>query len=128
MGIYSKVFFMVGFPGETKEDIQATIDFASQLKADWSSFSIVNPLPGTELWNNNVDMANIGYANANISTGEFTSEYISNTVFEANKRINFIENPNITRNRGWAERDFRRILERYPQHTIARESLERITR
>jgi len=127
LGIYSKVFFMIGFPGETKEDIQKTIDYASELKADWSSFSIVNPLPGTELWDSvKTDFSNIGYANANITTEDFNPKYIEKVVAEANKRINFLENPNLTiGNRGWAIRDFKRIAERYPQHQVAKEALRK---
>ena len=127
MGIYSKVFFMIGFPGETKEDIEKTIDFASELKADWSSFSIVNPLPGTELSKQiKVDLDKIGYANANITTEDFTANEIENIVAFANKRINFENNPNLNGgNLDWAIRDFKRIYERYPQHIIARESLRR---
>jgi magnesium-protoporphyrin IX monomethyl ester (oxidative) cyclase len=127
LGIYSKVFFMVGFPGETKEEIKKTIDFASELKADWSIFSIVNPLPGSELSTNvNPVFDNMGYANANISTPEFTPEYIQKTVYDANIKINFLENYNLNgRNIEYAIRDFKRISDRYPEHTIARESLRR---
>jgi len=125
--IYSKVFYMLGFPGETKEEIQQTIDYASKLKADWSIFSIVNSLPGTELAKKvKPDFDNIGYANANISTEDFNAEYIEKKVGEANIKINFIENYNLNGgNIDYAIRDFQRIAQRYPQHTIARESLRR---
>jgi radical SAM superfamily enzyme YgiQ (UPF0313 family) len=127
LGIYSKVFFMVGFPGETKEDIQETIDFASELKADWSSLSIVNPLPGTEIGERvKIDYRDIGYANANIQTEDFTPQEIEKIVQEANTRINFIENPNKIFNRDIAIRDFRRIAERYPNHLVARRELENL--
>ena len=127
LGIYSKVFFMVGFPGETKEDIQLTLDLASNLKADWSQFSIVNPLPGTELAKNReFNFENIGYSNANIKTDDFTPEYIEGVVSYANLKTNFLENPNLNGgNINWAIRDFKRISDRYPEHKIARESLGR---
>jgi len=127
LGLYSKVFFMIGFPGETKEDMQKTIDFASELKADWSLFSIVHPLPGSEISLLAKPVYdNMGYANANITTKDFTAQEVEKIVNDANININFINNPNINRNREWAKRDFKRILERYPEHLPARRALENL--
>jgi radical SAM superfamily enzyme YgiQ (UPF0313 family) len=46
-------FYVLGLPGETADEIQATVDFALD-KYDrydvYPSFSIANPLPGTELY------------------------------------------------------------------------------
>ncbi len=44
-------FFMLGLPGETKEDIKATIRFAKLLKPDIIKLSIMMPLPGTPIFN-----------------------------------------------------------------------------
>jgi radical SAM superfamily enzyme YgiQ (UPF0313 family) len=41
-------FFIIGFPGETIEDIKATIRFAGKLKLKRAHFSNFLPLPGTE--------------------------------------------------------------------------------
>jgi anaerobic magnesium-protoporphyrin IX monomethyl ester cyclase len=41
-------FFIIGFPGETVEDIKATIAFARRLKLKRAHFSNFLPLPGTE--------------------------------------------------------------------------------
>lgn len=49
-GMNVKVSFMFGLPGETKETIQRTIDFAKTLKADIVNFHIFIPFPGTELF------------------------------------------------------------------------------
>lgn len=49
-GINVKVSFMFGLPGETKETIQRTTDFAKTLKADIVNFHIFIPFPGTELF------------------------------------------------------------------------------
>lgn len=43
-------YFMLGFPSETKEEMQQTIDFAKKLNLHFASFSIVIPFPGTPLW------------------------------------------------------------------------------
>ena len=48
-GIYSNGFFMLGFPTETREELQMTVDFA--LSSDLHSATIfaVNPFEGTQL-------------------------------------------------------------------------------
>ncbi|MFA4946864.1 MAG: radical SAM protein [Candidatus Micrarchaeia archaeon] len=50
-GIDSVAHFMMGSPGETREDIEATIRFAREIDPDYASFNITIPMPGTELWN-----------------------------------------------------------------------------
>lgn len=40
--------FIFGFPGETKETIQKSIDFAKELNPDVALFNILVPFPGTE--------------------------------------------------------------------------------
>ena len=47
--ILTHAFFLVGFPTETEEEIQATIDFSQEINAHTASFFIVNPFKGTEL-------------------------------------------------------------------------------
>ncbi len=42
-------FFMIGFPTETLEEIEQTIEYASHLDLDEALFSIATPYPGTEL-------------------------------------------------------------------------------
>ncbi|MDP6641596.1 MAG: radical SAM protein [Nitrososphaerales archaeon] len=50
-GIETKGFFMLGFPGETKEQMQQTIDFSIELGLGSAFFYIVRAFPGTELFN-----------------------------------------------------------------------------
>jgi len=47
-GIKTTGFFIIGFPGETGEDIRATLRFARQLPLDRAQFSTFLPLPGTD--------------------------------------------------------------------------------
>jgi radical SAM superfamily enzyme YgiQ (UPF0313 family) len=49
-GIWTVGYFMLGIPGETKEDSYNTIEFAKKLDPDWALFSIATPLPGTKLF------------------------------------------------------------------------------
>ena len=42
--------FMVGLPGDNRESMQRTIDFAVKMNPDVANFMITIPLPGTELY------------------------------------------------------------------------------
>ena len=42
--------FVFGLPGDTKEDIERTVDFCIEQGIDVPQYSIVTPLPGTRLW------------------------------------------------------------------------------
>lgn len=55
VGIISEGSFMVGFPGETKEQIDNTFKRAQEFGFDRISISIVNPLPGTDLYDECVE-------------------------------------------------------------------------
>jgi anaerobic magnesium-protoporphyrin IX monomethyl ester cyclase len=43
--------FMFGYPFESKNDFQKTINFAKELDIEVAWFNILTPLPGTDFWN-----------------------------------------------------------------------------
>ena len=47
--IRTDAFYILGFPGETREQMQETFRFAREMKTDLAYFFIANPLPGTEM-------------------------------------------------------------------------------
>jgi radical SAM superfamily enzyme YgiQ (UPF0313 family) len=49
-GLRPKGFFIIGHPGETKETIKQTVDFALELPLADISVSLMTPFPGTELY------------------------------------------------------------------------------
>src|SRR3989344_9244780 len=49
-GMIAHTFWIVGFPGETYEQIEETLKFAEQSGADSYSIAILNPLPGTPIY------------------------------------------------------------------------------
>ncbi len=49
-GITTFAYFVLGLPGETKETIRQSIDFARKLDADYVNFHIATPFPGTEFY------------------------------------------------------------------------------
>jgi len=49
-GLQAVGYFMIGSPGESRESILKTIDFARKLRLDFAQFSITTPFPGTRLY------------------------------------------------------------------------------
>ncbi|MBI4639088.1 MAG: radical SAM protein [Candidatus Tectomicrobia bacterium] len=49
-GMSTTVYFMMGLPGETRETIKETIEFARRLNPDLATFGIATPHPGTEFY------------------------------------------------------------------------------
>ncbi|MCG2712048.1 MAG: B12-binding domain-containing radical SAM protein, partial [Candidatus Omnitrophica bacterium] len=50
LGIMAGGFFMLGFPGETKQQMLKTFEFAHSANLDRAYFFIVSPTPGSELY------------------------------------------------------------------------------
>lgn len=49
-GIFTRGYFILGYPGETKEDMLNTINFSKKLNLDLASFTIAIPNPKTLLY------------------------------------------------------------------------------
>ena len=49
-GIQTTGLFMIGLPGETKEMIRKTIDFAKEIDLDFAKFAITVPFPGSKIY------------------------------------------------------------------------------
>ena len=43
-------FFQIGFPTETREEIEQTIKFACELELDIAQIMVATPFPGTDMW------------------------------------------------------------------------------
>lgn len=85
VGIISEGSFMVGFPGETKAQIDNTFKRAQEFGFDRISISIVNPLPGTDLYDeviekgllhDDFDPQNVRWSMENIKMPEVERGYI----------------------------------------------------
>lgn len=55
-------FFLVGYPGESEDEILETIKFAKSLNIDKASFMFTMPLPGSELWDLYKDKGSVNWA------------------------------------------------------------------
>lgn len=117
-GLKTLTTWMIGNPGETPETIQDTIDFAVELNPDIAVFSILVPLPGTEVYNkyrgvlfdtsvNWEDYKTLSTSNKlALKSNTMTNEMLFNFLHTAWKR--FYLRPNyllrqIWRMQGWAE-------------------------
>lgn len=49
-GFTTLTYFMIGLPGETRDDVFETINFALELDADYAEFNICIPYAGTEMY------------------------------------------------------------------------------
>lgn len=134
LGMYVRAFFMLGYPGETKEDMQRTIDFAASLDVDWAHFFITTPIPGSEL---EALCREKGYLadphmpylqqfyQANIKTEEFGPGDIEMAKELADELVNFKGNTNMRLgNYDRAIADFEAVLRHYPDLGMAKEALE----
>lgn len=50
VGIPLTVYLMIGFPGETNEDVKKTIEFAEEIDAEYNSLGVIAPYYGTEMY------------------------------------------------------------------------------
>lgn len=50
VGVDIMANFMYGFPGETREELRRTLEYALELDIDFASFYIYTPYPGSELY------------------------------------------------------------------------------
>jgi radical SAM superfamily enzyme YgiQ (UPF0313 family) len=50
LGIYTRGYFMLGFPTETREELEATVDYAVRSRLHAAFFFVVVPFKGTPLY------------------------------------------------------------------------------
>ena len=135
LGMKTKAFFILGYPGETKNTMRRTIDFAENLGADWCHFFPATTLPGTDMdrrvrengWLADPVMDYRYYFHkANIKTPEFDPDFVMNLKEEANRQINFEQNINIREGKyKRAAEDLGEVVRLYPNLDYAKEALRK---
>lgn len=103
-GLWTHGFFMMGFPTETREEVEMTIDYACKAKLNTAGFFVLQPFPGTEIWEQihgmgiriDFDPDVVNYFQANYKISELTPEELFDLVKRANRR--FYLNPARTLN------------------------------
>lgn len=98
IGFESCGLFVIGFPGETWDEIRATIQFASELEVDYVKLNIAAPFEGTRLHKLAVetgairpdfDMDEVEWGRGVMSTSEFTADQLLILRAFEYDRINF---------------------------------------
>ncbi len=128
-GVMVRTFFIVGFPGETVEQINETFDYIHNLPVDWGRVAIAAPLPGSEMYDQFVERGDINH-NLNMDyvqpdkrmydTEEISADELNEKVELANLRINFFDNYNF-RNKEYdrAIKCWSEVIKFYPDHLAA---------
>ena len=129
-GVVVKCVYIIGFPGETLELMQETINFAKDVRSDWAIFNIATPLLGTPMYDQFIDMgyikrdidfiSKVDFRSRHFDTKEISASSINDLQYAANLDVNFINNINITSgNFVIAEKIFSEISEKYPHHIFS---------
>ncbi len=130
MVLRSSVNFILGYPGETAEMRQETIDYMKTLDVDWVYVFNCAPIKGTDLFAefekiadvNEMDWDNMRMGKRTFDTTELTAEEIENIVYDANIDVNFFNNSNFRNGKyelaikKWNEM----VLKDYPYHIVGR--------
>ncbi|MCA9772625.1 MAG: B12-binding domain-containing radical SAM protein [Myxococcales bacterium] len=94
--IFCHGFFMLGFPGETREELNTTVEYALKSNLHTANFFVVNPFEGTELSRqveamgievNDGATDNFNYFKNNFQLCEAGPVELTKMVHEANKKL-----------------------------------------
>lgn len=94
--------YIVGFPFETRAEIEYTYKFSRELKTDWVAYSHFKPFPNTELYDYCVEKGYIEVYNpgtplniSQIDGDDWDRHWLVKSAYENNLRNNFLENTNL---------------------------------
>ena len=100
-----RCFYILGFPGESITEMKETFDYAMRCGADWSTFSVAVPLPGSEMYDEFVAMGCIEDGPSSWSattcrdrlfdTPEISASDIKSMAYAATLDVNFVHNATI---------------------------------
>jgi len=130
LGIFTRCFFILGFPCETKEQMRETIEYAKSLQADWCDFFEAIPLIGSEMHeqykemgcisDDSCDWSRIHFLGRSFDSPEIRADELKELTYRANLECNFLNNYN--KRAGDYKKAislYRDIVERYPFHAVA---------
>lgn len=136
-GLNVRCFFIIGFPEETIEEMGETFEYAKKLGADWSTFSVASPIPGTVMY---AEFVKLGYIKDDpdawtgttirdrvFDTKEINKNDIKDLAYRANLDVNFVNNLSI-KNGDYknAETIFTNFVKSNDFHIFAYDCLRRV--
>lgn len=128
-GVIVRCYIILGFPSETREQMNETIEYVKSLNVDWCSFIVATPLIGSEMYNQFVQLGYIRddidtwskaiFSERNFDTPEISALELNELIYRTNLECNFINNTNkVNRNYEKAITLYNDIVETYPFHII----------
>ena len=131
-GLAVHLCWMVGFPGETVDQLQETYALVRRLRAESNQFCAVVPFPGTRLHadaqaagflppdDGNLDKYSCSGAEL-LQNQEWTYDQLRSMTYDVNIDVNFLNNPQLETESGRAKflMYLEALLLRLPDHVIA---------
>ncbi len=112
-GMLVHTFWILGYPGETYEEIQKTVDFAMNSGADSFSFAILSPLPGTPIYRK-VITENLWWPGRSLDDVLYRSSLIKVDGFDSAEDFEkFVNETSIKANLSLKEKDPKRFEYKY---------------
>ncbi len=128
-GAMVRTYFILGFPGETRAQIEETIAYSATLPSDWTIYNIAAPLIGTEMYHQLLARGEIDgsfnwddafFGERVYDTPEIRAKALKELAYAANIHNNFFGNYNLRIGEyERARRLFQDILNVYPGHLAA---------
>ncbi len=131
--LHVHLHWMVGFPGETIEQIRRTFALAQELRAHSNQFLTVTPYPGTKLWEEarDANLLNVPeydfdrYDNRRseyLKSPEWDYKKLQEMIYDANIEINFLNHPQLDSDDEIDEflKYLGDLLKRLPDHIVSR--------
>jgi len=129
--LHVHICWMLGFPNETLQQINSTIDLARELRAHSNQFMTVLPYPGTKLFeeakSNDLlmspddDLDRYDYMKCDyLKSDEWNTTQLQEIGYDANIELNFLNNPclDTVEDRDYILREFEDLLLTLPEHII----------
>lgn len=126
--IFVKVFLVMGFPDETREDIHSSLEFLRKANFHWASISSPTPISGSRLLEESLinDYADANYYEkisffSNCFENKDLSAEMNNDIrYTINLDVNFVHNPYMRMKKyDLAIERFESIIRNYPKHAFA---------
>ena len=112
-GLLVHTFWILGYPGETYEEMNETVNFALSTGADSFSFSILSPLPGTPIYRK-VIKENLWWKGRGMKDLMYRSSLVQVDGFKNPEEFEkFVDESNIKANLMLKENDPERFIQKY---------------
>jgi radical SAM superfamily enzyme YgiQ (UPF0313 family) len=126
--IFVKLYLVVGFPNETKEDIDETLQFLRKTYFHWALISPPTPISGSGLFKQmketgllmDYDFSNVSFFNNVYENKQLSNEMNGDIKYTVNLDVNFVNNPYMRLGEFQLARErFESLLISYPDHAFA---------